>query len=217
MKTDAVVQQDVEAELRWSPEVDETDIATKVRDGIVTLTGYARSYFEKHQAELAVKRIAGVAAIVNDLQVRPSVGATSTDPEIARAALAALKAELPESWESIRPTVHEGRIFLEGRVQWQFQRQRAESAMRRVPGIMGVRNSIELAASIEPKEVVRNIEAAFRRSAELDAAGIAIEAHGREVTLRGEVRSWAERDQAQQTAWAAPGVTNVVNEIRVRI
>lgn len=130
----------------------------------------------------------------------------ATDPEIVRAALTSLKAELPESWESIRPTVHEGRIFLEGHVQWQFQRQRAESAVRRMPGIMGVRNSIELAPSVEPKEVARCIEAAFRRSAELDAAGIAVEAHGPEVTLRGEVRSWAERDQAQQTAWAAPGI-----------
>ncbi|MGA7823367.1 MAG: BON domain-containing protein [Steroidobacteraceae bacterium] len=217
MKTDAVVKQDVETELRWSPEVDDTDIATKVRDGIVMLTGYACSYFEKHQAELAVKRVAGVAAIVNDLQVRPAAGAAPTDPEIARAALAALKGELPELWQSIRPTVHEGRIFLEGHVQWQFQRQQAESAVRRVPGIMGVRNSIELAPSVEPKDVTRSIEAAFRRSAEFDAAGISIEAHGPEVLLRGEVRSWAERDQAQQTAWAAPGVTNVINEIRVRV
>ena len=217
MKTDSVIKQDVDAELRWSPEVDETDIATKVSDGVVTLTGYARSYFEKHQAELSVKRVAGVTAVVNDLQVRPRGGTAPSDPEIARAALAALKAELPESWQAIRPTVHEGRIFLEGSVEWQFQRQRAETAMRRLRGVMDVRNSIQVAPRVAPADIRQGIEAAFKRNAQIDAERVTVETHGAEVTLRGEVRSWAERDQAQQAAWAAPGVVNVINEIRVRV
>jgi osmotically-inducible protein OsmY len=217
MKTDSVIKQDVDAELRWSPEVDDTDIATKVSDGVVTLAGYARSYFEKHQAELSVKRVAGVTAVVNDLQVQSRGGTAPTDPEIARAALAALKAELPESWQTIRPTVHEGRIFLEGSVEWQFQRQRAESAMRRLRGVVDVRNSIQLAPRAAPTDIRQGIEAAFRRNAQIDAGQVTVETHGAEVTLRGEVRSWAERDQAQQAAWAAPGVANVINEIRVRV
>lgn len=216
MRTDAVIKLDVDAELRWSPEVDETDIATKVLDGIVSLTGYARSYHEKHEAELAVKRVAGVAAVVNDLQVRPQGALGLTDPQIAREALAALKAELPDCWETVRLTVHEARVFLEGRVEWQFQRQRAEAAVRRIRGIMGVRNSIELAPRVEAREVKSGIEAAFRRNAAIDAQHVTVEVQGSEVTLRGEVRSWAEWDQAQECAWAAPGVTKVINETHVR-
>lgn len=216
MKTDTAIKQNVDAELRWNPELDEMDIATKVKDGIVTLSGYARNYFEKHQAEVTVKRVAGVTALANDLQVRPSVGAQRTDPEIARDAVAELKSGLPLSWETIKLAVHERRIFLEGSVEWQFQRERAESAMRRVHGVVNVRNSIRIVPRVAATDIKRKIEDAFRRSAEIDAKQIAVDARGGEVTLRGEVRSWAEHDQAQQSAWSAPGVTAVVNELRVR-
>ncbi len=217
MKPDSVIKQDVDAELRWNPELDETDIATKVQDGIVTLSGFARDYHEKHQAEVTAKRVAGVTAVVNDLQVRPPAGGRPTDPEIARAALAALKAELPLSWEGIKLAVHEARIFLEGTVEWQFQRQRAECAMRRVPGVASVRNSVRVVPCVGATDIKRKIEDAFRRNAEIDARQITVEARGAEVTLRGEVRSWAERDQAQQSAWSAPGVSNVINELQVRV
>jgi osmotically-inducible protein OsmY len=217
MRTDSIIKQDVDAELRWNPEVDETDIASKVQDGIVTLSGFARNYYEKHLAEITVKRIAGVSAVVNDLQVRPASGEKLTDPEIARAALAALKAELPLAWETIKPIVHEGRIFLEGTVEWQFQRERAESAMRRVPGVASVRNSVQVVPRVAATDIKRKIEDAFRRSAAIDAERVTVEARGAEVTLRGEVRSWAERDQAQQSAWSAPGVSSVINELHVRI
>lgn len=215
MKSDSVMKQDVDAELNWNPEVDETDIATKVHDGIVTLSGYARSYYQKHLAEVTVKRVAGVTAVANDLQVR--AGQKSTDPEIAREAVAALKGELPMSWEGIKLSIHEARIFLEGTVAWQFQRERAESAMRRVHGAVDVRNSIRVVPRVAATDIKQKIEDAFRRNAEIDANQITVEARGDEVTLRGEVRSWAERDQAQQSAWAAPGVANVVNELRVRV
>jgi len=215
MKADTLIKQDVDAELQWNPELDATDMATKVQDGIVTLTGYVRSHYEKHQAELSVKRVAGVAAVANDLQVQPSSKPPS-DPALARAAVAALKAELPLCWDSIRPTVHEGRIFLEGTVEWQFQRERAESAMRRLVGVVGIRNAIHVVPQVAASDIQHGIEAAFRRNAEIDAEQVTVEARGAEVTLRGEVRSWAERDQAQRSAWAAPGVTNVINELRVR-
>lgn len=217
MRTDTVIKQNVDAELRWNPEVDETDIATKVQDGIVTLSGFARNYYEKHSAEMTVKRVAGVTAVANDLEVRPPAGQKWTDPEIARAALAALKAELPLSWETIKPVVHEGRIFLEGTVEWHFQRERAESAMRCVPGAGNVRNSIQVVPRVAANDIKRKIEDAFKRSAEVDADHITVETRGAEVTLRGEVRSWSERDQAQQSAWSAPGVTSVINELRVRV
>jgi len=217
VKTDSVIKQDVDAELRWNPQLDETDIATKVGDGIVTLSGFARNYYEKHQAEAAAKRVAGVAAVANDLQVRTAGGQFLTDPEIARAAVAALKSELPISWESVKLAVHEGRIFLEGSVEWQFQKERAESALRKIHGVAGLRNSIRVVPLVGATDIKRKIEDAFRRSAEVDASQITVEARGAEVTLRGEVRSWAERDQAQQSAWSAPGVINVINELRVRV
>jgi osmotically-inducible protein OsmY len=215
MKPDNVIKQDVDAELRWNPELDETDIATKVQNGIVTLSGFARDYYEKHQAEATVKRVTGVTAVANDLQVQRA-GHKSTDPEIARAAVAALKAGLPLSWEAIKPVVHEGQISLEGTAEWQFQRDRAESVVRRIPGVVNVRNCIELVPRVAPSNIKRLIEDAFRRNAQIDAEQITVEARGGEVTLRGDVRSCAEREQAQQSAWCAPGVTHVINELRVR-
>jgi osmotically-inducible protein OsmY len=216
MKPDNVIKQDVDAELKWNPELDETDIATKVHNGVVTLSGFARDYYEKHQAEATAKHVAGVTAVANDLQVQRA-GQKSTDPEIARAAVAALKSGLPMSWEAIKPVVHEGRISLEGTAEWQFQREKAESAVRRIPGVVNVRNSIQLVPRVVPCNIQHLIEDAFRRSAQIDAKQVTVEAQGGEVTLRGEVRSCAEREQAQQSAWCAPGVTHVINELRVRV
>jgi len=216
MRADSDTQRDVEAELRWAPEVDHTDIAAKVNGGVVTLTGYVPSYAEKFRAEAAAKRVAGVLAVANDIEVRLPTTSTATDPEIARDAVAALRSELPLSWEKIRPLVHEGRVALEGTVEWHDQRERAESAVRRVNGVVSVRNSIRLEPRVTPADIREKIEEAFRRSAAIDAQQVRVEARGSEVTLRGEVRSWSERDQAQATAWAAPGVTNVRNELTVR-
>jgi osmotically-inducible protein OsmY len=216
MKADTDIERDVEAELQWSPEIDETDIAVKVTGGVVTLTGFAKSYFEKYRAEAAVKRVAGVNAVANDLAVRAPMGGKPPDPEIARNVVAALRAELPLMWENIKPLVHEGHVGLEGAVEWHYERESAEAAVRRVPGVASVRNSIRLKPRVFTGEIKNKIEAAFRRNAIIDAQGITVQAQGSEVTLRGEVRSWAEHDQAQQMAWAAPGVTKVNNELTIR-
>jgi osmotically-inducible protein OsmY len=215
MKSDADIKNDVEAELEWSPDVDETDIAVKVKNGEVTLTGYARNYFERYQAATAVKRVKGVVAVANDIEVRSLTGAP-TDPEIARAAAAALKFQLPVTWEKIKAVVEQGRITLEGTVQWHYQREDAESAVRRLNGVVSVLNQIRIEPKVAPENIKHRIEDAFRRIAHVDAGRITVDARGSEVTLRGEVRSWVEHDQAQQTAWSAPGVVKVVNELRVR-
>jgi len=215
MSSDKLIKQDVEAELKWSPDFDDTDIAVKVHHGEVTLSGFARSYQDKYRAETAVRRVKGVTAVANDIAVKPQTG-TPTDPEIARAAVEALRSELPLTWEQIKPTVKQGHVSLDGTVEWHYQRDRAESAMRRLAGVLGVRNSIKIRPSLAPEDIKHRIEGAFRRLAQVDADRIVVDTAGSEVTLRGEVRSWAEREQAQHTAWSAPGVTNVKNELAIR-
>jgi|SRR5579872_2555984 len=216
MKSDRDIRQDVEAELKWSPDVEETDIAVKVTEGAVTLSGFVKSFFEKYRAEVAARRVKGVAAVANDLQVKlPSAG--RSDPELARAAVAALKEKLPFTAEQIVPTVKDGHVYLSGEVEWNYQREYAEEAIRHIKGITGLRNSLTVKPTVAPPDNIKHrIEDAFRRIAQVDAGKIVVDTSGSEVTLRGEVRSWAERDQAQATAWSAPGVSFVKNEISVR-
>ena len=216
MKSDSDIKRDVEAELRWCPEIDATDLAVKVRGGVVTLSGYAQNYFEKHRAEAAAKRVLGVTALADDVKVRLPPCEGLTDPEIACNALTALKLELPMCWEAIQVFVQEREVRLEGTVAWNFQRESAESAMCKLRGVIGVQNSIGVKAITKPTQIKHLIEQAFQRSAQVDASKICVEAHGSEVTLRGQVRSWTERDQAQATAWFAPGVHCVNNEIVVK-
>lgn len=216
MKTDTEIKRDVEAELRWDPQVDETDIAVKVNSGVVSLTGFARNYAEKYRADATAKRVAGVTGVANDIQVKLPGDDTLTDPQLARAVVAALQAALPMSGEDIKPVVQDGHVTLEGTVEWHYQRDRAESTVRELRGVVSVRNSIRIVPSVAPAQIKHRIEEAFRRSAEVDADRVTVEAQGGEVTLRGEVRSWTERDQAQRTAWSAPGVMQVKNELTVR-
>jgi osmotically-inducible protein OsmY len=215
MKPDRDIKRDVEAELRWSPDVDETDVAIKVTDGVVMLTGFVGSYFEKYRAEDAAKRIAGVAAVANDIEVRPPSAQRLQDPEIARAAVAAIRSELPAVAENIKVLVHNSHVTLEGRVEWNFQRERLEKAVRPLRGVTSLTNMITVEPRVEPANVKRLIEDAFKRSAEVDASHVDVKAEGGTVTLTGRVRTWSERTQAQETAWAAPGVRAVKNELLV--
>jgi len=215
MRPDSEIKRDVEEELRWSPDVDETDIALKVNNGVVTLTGFARSYFEKYRAEDAAKRIAGVAAVANDIEVRPPSGEALQDPEIARAAVAAIRSELPGIADSMTVLVHHSHVTLEGKVEWNYQRERLEAAVRRIHGITALTNLIMIEPRAQPAEIKRLIENAFRRSAEIDASHIQVTSDGGYVTLTGRVRTWSERMQAQETAWSAPGVRAVKNELNI--
>ncbi|HEY2528837.1 MAG TPA: BON domain-containing protein [Xanthobacteraceae bacterium] len=213
MRSDSDIRRDVEDELRWDPDIDATDIAVNVSNGVVTLTGFVRSYMQKYQAEANAKRVAGVVAVANDLEVRlPNID-ERPDPEIARDAIARIKSELPYSWEKIRVIAKNGWLTLEGDVEWNYQRERAEEAVRRVRGVKGVTNSIEVKPQVAPMEIRRKIEEALRRAAEIDASRVTVETNGSEVILRGTVRSWAERQEAERAAWAAPGVAKVDNRI----
>ncbi len=216
MKSDPQIRQDVEAELKWNPELDSTDIAVKVNEGVVTLSGFARNYYEKSLAEAAAKRVAGVNAVADDVDVRLPASHGSTDPEIARAALNAIRSALPQVWQNIQPNVQARHVTLEGVVEWNFQRVKAEDAVLTIPGVAGVTNDIRIVTNVEPAEIKQQIEQAFRRNAELDAGSVSVDAKGSVVTLKGEVRSWAEYGAAEDTAWAAPGVHSVQNELTVR-
>ncbi|MBK3798433.1 BON domain-containing protein [Azospirillum brasilense] len=213
MRSDSDVKRDVEFEIRWTPALDPTDIGVAVKNGVVTLTGFVRSYLEKFEAEKAVKRVSGVVGVANDLEVRIPSDEERPDPEIARDAVAAIKSWLPLSWESIKVIVKSAWVTLEGSVEWNYQRESAEKAVRQVRGVKGVTNLITLKPQVAPSEIKQKIEQAFRRSAEVDANRITVEANGSEIILKGTVRSWAERQEAERAAWAAPGVTKVENRI----
>jgi len=217
MRLDSDIRRDVEDELRWDPDIDATDIAVAVNNGVVALTGFVRSYSQRTQAERDAKRVAGVLGVANDIEVRLPVIDQRPDPDIVRDAVSALKSELPYSSENIKVIAKDGKITLEGTVEWNYARERAESAVKRIRGVKGVTNSITLKPKVAPYEVRRKIEDAFRRSAEIDASRVTVEANGSEVILRGTVKSWAEREEAERAAWAAPGVTRVDNRVTISV
>jgi osmotically-inducible protein OsmY len=216
MRTDAEIERDVKEELRWDPDLDASDIAVSVKNGVVTLTGFAKSFTDKLEAEAAAKRVAGVVGVANDIQVSLPTSDERPDPEIARDAVAAIKSQLPISAEKIKVIVKNGWVTLEGEAEWQYQRTTAESAVRRIKGVKGIINSILLKPRAQPSEIKRKIQEAFKRSAEIDANRINVEADGSVVVLKGTVRSWVEREEAERAAWSAPGVTSVVDQITVQ-
>jgi osmotically-inducible protein OsmY len=216
MRSDDDIKRYVEDELKWDPNVDATDIGVAVNKGVVTLAGFVRSFAHKFVTESAAKRVAGVVGVANDLEVRLAGADERPDPEIARDAVAELKTWLPDAWHHVRPIVKDGRVTLEGEVEWNYQRDDAERALYWTKGIKGISNLIRLQPQVAAAEIQHEIEKAFRRNVLIDANRVTVEASGGKAILRGTVRSWAERQEAERAAWAAPGVITVDNQITVR-
>jgi len=217
MHSDNEIERHVKEELQWDPDLDAIDIAVSVKQGVVTLVGFVKSWSDKYEAEAAAQRVSGVRGIANDLEVRLPGDNERPDPDIVRDAVAAINNQIPLSANNIRVIVENGLLTLEGSVEWNHQKNAAESAVRRLKGVRGVLNSIIIKPiikpGVQPSEIKRKIEEAFKRSAEIDANGITVEASANEIVLKGTVRSWAEREEAERQAWAAPGVTKVNNRL----
>jgi osmotically-inducible protein OsmY len=211
MKSDSQLRQDVEEELEWEPSVDERQVGVAVSDAVVTLTGAVGSLPEKWNAERAVERVSGVRGVANDIEVR--LAEERRDPEIAEAAANALQWNAMVPAGRVTAEVEDGRITLTGAVDYDYQRRAAEREVRDLWGVRGVSNLITVEPQVSPKKIEAEVQRAFQRQAALDANRVAVEVAGSVVTLRGEVRSLAERRQAERAAWAAPGVSEVRNHL----
>ena len=218
MRTDQELQRDVIAELKWKPTLRDEEIGVAVKDGVVTLSGNVSTYARKIQAERAAEDVHGVKAVAVDLNVKvPSIFSHS-DTEIAHAALQALKWDVDVPDEKIKIRVENGPVLLEGDVEWQYQRAAAERTVRYLAGVKSVSNLISVKPNlVSPFEVSQKIKDAFKRSAEVDSSRIAVESTDGMVILKGKVRSWAERRDAERAAWSAPGVRMVDDRLTVSI
>lgn len=219
MRTDEEIQQDVLRELKYDAQLQPNEIGVAVKNGIVTLTGWVDSYLKRWAAEEAAHRVPGVKAVVNEVEVRLPSSAERTDEDIAAAVIRALEWDAGVPTDRVEVTVSKGWVTLKGEVDWGFQRADAERVVRRITGVRGVTNLITVRPrqKLEPNEIKKKIEEALVRSAELDAKRITVEVEGDKVILRGTVRSWAEKQEAERAAWSAPGVAEVDNRIVVSL
>jgi osmotically-inducible protein OsmY len=215
MKTDSQIQQDVSEELDWEPSVDATQIGVEVKDGIVTLAGHVTSFAEKWNAELAAQRVSGVKALAVEIDVILPSSSKRNDVDIARAAenLLTWTSNVPEG--RIKIMVEDGWVTLSGEVDWEYQRQFIARGIRHLMGVVGVSDQISIKPQASLNTIQSGIKAALERRVQADVQSITVEVIGDRVTLSGPVFSWSERDLAEYSAWCAPGVRSVINNLTI--
>jgi osmotically-inducible protein OsmY len=213
MKTDAQLKRDVENELNWEPSVNEAHIGVSANTGVVTLSGHVPTYAEKHGAEMAAKRVLGVKAVANELDVR--LADRRTDEDVARACVDAIESNSTVPVDKVKPVVSAGCVTLEGDVEWQYQKDAAENAIRNLRGVAGIVNNIEIKPRLSSGDIEAQVEAAIRRSAVVDCRLVHVKELNGKVTLTGQVRSWTEALAAVHAASSAPGVKHVENRIAI--
>jgi osmotically-inducible protein OsmY len=213
--TDSQLQQDVLDELDFEPSVSAAHIGVTAKNGVVTLSGHAGSYAEKVAAEEAARRVNGVHAIAQEIEVRYPGDKKTADDEIAARALSIMKWNAVVPYNAVQVKVQDGWVTLLGEVDWQFQRVAAESGIRRLSGVAGVLNEITLKPRPEPLDVKRKIEEALRRSAEVEAKSIQVTSLGDgKVALEGKVHDWQERDAVKRAAWSTAGVSAIEDRLQ---
>jgi osmotically-inducible protein OsmY len=217
IRADEQIQRDVLEELKWDASIQPNEIGVAVKDGVVTVTGWVDSYVKKWAAERAAHRVRGVKAVANDIEVRLPSSAERSDADIAAAVTRALEWDALVPIENLDVTVSKGWVTLQGEVEWEHQKHAAERVVRHLSGVRGVTNLITVRPRVaaRPDELRQRIKDALIRSAETDADHITVDVEGGKVILKGTVRSWAERQEAERVSWSAPGVTSVDNRIVV--
>jgi len=217
MKSDLEIQKDVMAEIMWQPFLKSSEIGVAVKNGVVTLSGQVDAYSKKLAAERAAKKVSGVKAVAEDIQVGVSPDFHKTDTEIAEAVVNALKWHVAVQEEKIKIKVENGYVRLDGEVESEYQRTSAQSAIENLTGVQSVLNLIIIKPKVKPSDIQQKINSAFRRSANIDSGKITAEVFGNKVTLRGKVRSFAEKDDAERAAWSAPGVANLESHLEIEV
>ena len=215
MKSDIEIQKDVIEQLKWEPFLNAAQIGVSVKNGIVTLSGQVDTYSKKMLAEKAAKKVAGVKAIAEDIQVGISPAYKRSDTEIAEAVINALKWHTMIPEDKIKVSVEEGNVKMEGDVEWEYQRSQAKTTIENLMGVRFVTNLIAVKPKITPYELQQKITASFQRSANIDSGRVSVDVTGSKVTLRGKVRSFAEKEDAENAVWAAPGIVSVENKLLI--
>jgi osmotically-inducible protein OsmY len=217
MKTDTQIQKDVMEELKWEPSVNHEHIGVAVSDGIVSISGNVPTFIEKHNAEKAAQRVAGVKAIVEKIEVKLPGALLRDDEEIAKAIVNQFQWSSLVPKDQIKAKVSNGWVTLSGEVVWEYQRKAAEKLVRELTGVKLISNNISLKPKIEASDLKDKIQKALMRAAERESKQIEIEVRGSHVTLSGVVRSFSEMRAVEGAAWGAPGVTEVQDNLRVII